>query len=232
MGRKYKEKKETQGTAYRVPDVHPLNEKQKNYLHLLTEKQIVIASGDAGSGKTFLACYWAAKQYVAGTVRKIILTRPYVQMGKDAGAVPGSDWEKLEPYLKPMLINLSRFLGPQYQYMVDNGRIEVVTTEKIRGRSFDEPCILIGDELQNSTVDQMVAISTRIGEDCQMILCGDPKQHDLKGAMPGISYLKYIKETYKIDNIGVVEFEEEDCVRSGLARELLIAFAKDRKKNK
>lgn len=214
--------------AHNVPTLTPKTENQKKYIKALQTKQIVIPIGDSGVGKTFIAAWWAAKQYLEGNIRKIIITRPYVQMGKDAGAIPGTDFEKLEPYLKPILLNLSKFLGSTYQYMVDNGVIEVVVTEKIRGRSFDERCVLIGDEMQNASVDQMKAISTRIGENCQMILCGDPLQTDVKGK-PGNLFLKEIAEKYNIEEISSIVFTSEDCVRAGVVKKLLKAFAEELK---
>ena len=226
---KYQQKKEEQGTAHQIPNITPKTNNQKDYFDLLRTHQVTIAMGNAGSGKTFIASYWAAKQYLAGAVDKIIVTRPYIQMGKDPGAVPGTDFEKLEPYLKPILNNLSKFLGQgNYQYMIDKGIIEVAPVEKIRGRSFDDPCIIICDEMQNSNIDQIIAMVTRIGEYCQMVVCGDPDQHDLRSE-PGIVYLDKLRQKYKIPDIGCVKFTEEDCVRSGVAKDVLVAVAKERK---
>ena len=209
-----------------VAPIFPKNPAQEVYFKNLAKKQLNLAIGDSGCGKTFIASWWAAKQFLAGEVDKIIISRPYITMGKDAGAVPGTDFEKLYPYLRPVLDNLKKFLGAKkFEYMLKHDQLEVVVTEKVRGRSFDERCIYIGDEHQNTTKDQIIAITTRIGESCQMILCGDPKQKDVRG-FDGLTYLKTVVEDQNLTSIGVNTFTRSDCVRSGMARILLDAFAK------
>ena len=207
------------------------NESQKRYLQALRNNSLVVAMGSAGTGKTFIASWWAAKQYLDGHVNKIFITRANVVMGRDGGATPGDDLLKLTPLVMPMLEVLKKTLGEgRFQYMLDRKVVEVAPVEKIRGRSFED-CIIICDESQNIQPQHIESVVTRLGENAQMILCGDSHQHDLKG-MTGIEYIVNIIRKYRIEDAGVVEFRPEDCVRSGLTRAFLLAFEQEWKEKK
>lgn len=207
------------------------NESQKRYLQALRNNSLVVAMGSAGTGKTFIASWWAAKQYLDGRVNKIFITRANVTMGRDGGATPGDDLLKLTPLVMPMLEVLKKTLGEgRFQYMLDRKVIEVAPVEKIRGRSFED-CIIICDESQNIQPQHIESVVTRLGENAQMILCGDSHQHDLKG-LTGIEYIVNIIRKYQIEDAGVVEFRPEDCVRSGITRAFLLAFEQEWKEKK
>lgn len=207
----------------------PKTPNQKVYLDALRAGvKLVVATGHAGTGKTFIAAAHAAQEFTKRNISKIIIARPNKAMGQDGGHLPGTEFEKLYPYVRNMLDVLKKVLGEgKFQYMVEHDQIEVQPIEKIRGRSFDERCIVIIDETQNTSPDQIKSIVTRIGEGCQMVLCGDPVQTDIRGES-GLTYITNVISKYQISDTHVVSFTDNDIVRSGMVREFILAFEKDR----
>lgn len=196
------------------------NENQKQYIKALQTKTLVAASGAAGTGKTFVAAAHAALLLLEGKIDKIVLTRAYVTMGKSVGLFPGGIREKLEPFLKPMMNTIKEYLGDgKFECDLNSGKIQIFPLEAIRGMSF-ENAIIILDEAQNTTPDEMKSITTRIGENCQLICCGDTKQKDVKGKS-GLEFIEEIIYTNDLYEAAVIHFTSDDIVRSGLVRELV-----------
>lgn len=196
---------------------------QKIYIKALQQNILVVPTGSAGTGKTFIAAAHAGNMLVQGNVDSVVLSRPYVSMGRSSGLWPGTVFEKLEPYLKPILNVLKDRLGENdYDSRIRVGRIALQPMEAIRGMSF-ENCILIIDEAQNTTPDEMKSIVTRIGENCQVILCGDPAQTDIKG-QNGLQFITEIIEKRGVHGAQVVKFEPEDIVRSGITKRFVQIF--------
>jgi phosphate starvation-inducible protein PhoH len=181
---------------------------------------------------TLLATHSAAKRLADGTAKKVYLVRPAVAVGKSIGLLPGEIDEKLAPYFAQTRAHLESFLGAGYtQYAFDKKTIEMQPVEYLRGRSF-ESCVVIVEEAQNFTAEEMEMMLTRIGQGCTMIFTGDQKQHDMKG-QSGLrqcldliermtrdhpSYLTREDIDELADNIAVIKFGPEHVVRSGLAR--------------
>lgn len=189
--------------------------------------QLVIATGHAGVGKTYIGSYHAAEMFLKGYIEKIIVARPYISLGKDIGHLPGTEYEKLYPFVRTMLDTIKKVVGDgKFQYMVEHGQIEVQPIEKIQGRSFDERCIIVVDELQNTYPDQMRSLVTRIGEGCQMVLCGDPRQTCIKGRN-GLDYIEGVITSNNIKGTAIIKFDEDDIVRSGMVKDFIIAFEKE-----
>ena len=139
---------------------------------------LLVVTGPAGTGKTYTCCVKAAQWLRRGVMDKVILARANVPTGKSLGAIPGTLGEKLEPWTIPMTDVLRQALGGQmYDYCTAKNKIETVALETIRGRSFDHTMILV-DESQQLTMDEIKAISTRIGEGSVLVLMGDPAQND------------------------------------------------------
>lgn len=178
------------------------------------------------SGKTFCATYRACQLLNSGLIDRIIITRPYAHLGKDAGAVPGGDFEKYAPMVRPMLDVCKKTLGEgKYNYCIEKEIIEIAPLEKIQGRSFDEPCAIIADEMQNATRAQSVSLMTRLGEEVAFLaICGDPRQSIKKEHLNTLDWTEKFLLKYKIGNVGVIRFTENDCVRSGMVREILVAL--------
>lgn len=202
---------------------------QKVYLKSLNENIITVATGHSGSGKTYCATYRACQLLNSGFIDRIILTRPYAHLGKDAGAVPGGDFEKYAPMVRPMLDVCKKTLGEgKYQYCIDKEIIEICPLEKIQGRSFDEPCAIIADEMQNATRAQSVSLMTRLGEDVAFLaICGDPRQSIKKDSLNTLDWTERFLLKYQIEDVGVIHFTEDDCVRSGMVRNILIGLEKE-----
>lgn len=211
-----------------VPEVKPKTEKQREYFDSLRKNIITIASGHAGSGKGFCAAYSGAKLLAEGKIDKIIITRPYAHLGKDYGATPGTDFEKLEPFCKPILDVLRKHLGEgYYNYCINKQVIEIAPLEKIQGRSFDDRCVLIADETQNATKPQLMSLVTRLGEGVNFLaILGDPRQ-SIKREDNALDWLTRFFQRNPIPFVGIVTFTEEDCVRSGIVRDILVAFEKE-----
>ncbi|QDP60462.1 MAG: putative PhoH-like protein [Prokaryotic dsDNA virus sp.] len=222
MARKKNPKFEQERQEKAQPIVAKTNS-QKLYLAALQRKILIVGTGSAGTGKTFVAASHAANRLVKGEVDSVVLSRPYVAMGRSSGFFPGTVHEKLEPYLKPMLKVLSNKLGENdYNSRLRQGRIAIQPMEAIRGMSFED-CVLIIDEAQNTTKEEMKSIVTRIGENCQLILCGDPAQTDIKGEN-GLDFITRIIFKYNVHGADVVEFGPDDVVRSGITAQFVKIF--------
>lgn len=219
-----------------VPRLIPKNHRQAQAIEYLEEgRQVVFLTGSAGTGKSLIAAYHASKQYQAKQVRKIYLVRPAVSVGKSIGLLPGEIKEKLAPYFAQTVAHISKFLDQGVMaYALEKEHIEMKPVEYLRGMSFED-CIVIAEEVQNFTPEEMEMMLTRIGDNCTVIFTGDTKQHDLKGVSGLDSAIALIERMLRThpeymdgddidmldDNIGVVKFQPTDVVRSGFTRALV-----------
>lgn len=218
---------------YQPLEIKALTEKQRVYLNMLKDPkiQLLICCGLHGTGKSFLSASIAADKFRNNEISKIIVARPYVQTGKTSGSKPGSILFKLYPYVRNVLDPIRKRLGSAAFDIAladgERGDIEVQELESIRGRSFDEPSWLMLEEAQQSTPEEMLAVVTRIGEDCKLIVSGDLNQRDIRGES-GLKWLLDFVERHKIKGVGVVSFDSpEDIVRSGLTRAVAIGLMKE-----
>lgn len=205
------------------------NQHQQDFMDSLRKNTITIGTGSAGTGKSMLSCYHAANQLLSGKIRKIVITRPYVAVsGRTTGFKPNTDVEKLRGFVLPMLGYLYEVLGKNAveQHIANFDKVELAPLESIRGRSFDDAIIIV-DEAQNCTLAEIQAISTRMGRNCSLILIGDNSQSDMKDNANGLSWFEGIVEKYNVSSCGVVRFTHDDIVRSGMVKELIIAFEKE-----
>ena len=224
---KFKERRE-----FELPPVTAKTPKQKEYLKLLKDCNIVVVEGLFGTGKTFLAACQAGDALRKGEVEKVIVARPYVQTGKTSGYKPGSSLEKLFPYVRNVLDTMRSRMGDGAFGIAlkdgISGSIEVQEVESIRGRSFDQPSFLIIDEAQQTTPEEMESIVTRISDNCTLILCGDDSQRDIRGKS-GLRWFKEFAERHHLDGVGFVNFDSpDDIVRGGMVRDIAIGLAKDK----
>lgn len=201
--------------------IEPLNEKQRDCLVDLMASPCVILMGPAGTGKTYLAASVAAKDLSERRIERIIISRANVPTGKSLGAFPGTVEEKMEPWLLPITDVLRMHLGNSfYEYLVKVGKIVVQPIETVRGRSFDDSIVLM-DESQQLTVDELNAITTRIGENSKLYLMGDRNQRDVR--TDGLGWLVGLASKYKLP-LGLHEFTSDDIVRSSLCKAFVKAF--------
>jgi len=225
---KRKERRKPEQPTLRKPEIHyaPKTQSQSELFHGLDEANLMVALGPAGTGKTYTCCIKAAQWLSRGTIHKIILTRANVPTGKSLGAVPGTLEEKLAPWLMPMTDVLQEALGKGFfEYNVKKEKIESVSIETIRGRSFNYSMVLV-DEAQQLTMDEIKAITTRIGEGSVLVLMGDPKQTDLKGRSGLMQFVDLIL-SHKPDGCDVIEFDLDDIVRSDTCAQMVRMFYKE-----
>ena len=184
-------------------------------LALRSNKPIVIGTGPAGSGKTMLACQIAVELISKYPRSGVVLTRPIVPADEDIGYLPGDMESKMEPWTKPMYDIFEK--GLTHNQMDRCIRIEPLGY--MRGRTFDHT-LIIADEMQNSTPNQMKMLLTRVGEGTKLVVTGDLEQSDL-GPENGLADLIYKMQCLDLGYMKHIEMEEEDIVRHPAVNEVL-----------
>ncbi len=198
--------------------------KQAEYIKLLEKKDLVFSIGSAGTGKTYLAVVYAVNELKKGNVQRIILTRPAVEAGESLGFLPGDLKEKVDPYLRPLYDALYDMLGIEAtNSLIEKQILEIAPLAYMRGRTLENAVIIL-DEAQNATVDQLKMFLTRLGFNSKMIVTGDCSQIDLPNSKR--SGLKMASEMLKdLREVGVMEFETFDVVRHPLVGKIIERFA-------
>jgi phosphate starvation-inducible protein PhoH and related proteins len=192
----------------------------KYMLALRSNKPIVIGTGPAGSGKTMLACQIAMEHILKYPRAKVVLTRPIVAADEDMGYLPGDMDEKMEPWTRPMYDIFE-------QFMTHNQMDRCIRIEPLgymRGRTFNQT-LIIADEMQNATPNQMKMLLTRIGIETKLVVTGDLEQSDL-GSDNGLENLVYKMQCLDLDYIEHVEMEDEDIIRHPAVKEVLSILQK------
>lgn len=205
----------------------PKTETQKFYLECLNNNTQIFAIGGAGTGKTYLASRFAIRKLIEGKYDKLIIARPTVAKKKhELGFLPGNLEAKLKPWLVPILSSFTDEVSPADIDKLKNlGKIEFLSFEHMRGRTFNDAVVIL-DEAQNCDFGDLKLFLTRIGEKSLTIVNGDMDQIDI--ADSGLETI--IDLIYDNDlSPAVVEFTEEDVVRSPEAKEWVTAFNKHKK---
>ena len=204
--------------------IYPKSSEQKRMFRALRSSDVVLASGPAGTGKTFISVIWALSQVLSGRKGKLLLTRPVVEAGESLGFLPGDMQQKLNPYLRPLYDAMEYVISPQQiRRMEENGSIEVAPLAYMRGRSVSN-AVMILDEAQNATRAQTMMFLTRLGENSQAIVAGDPSQTDLDDRRS--SGLEDAMATLGgIEGISVIRFTHSDTVRSRIVRDIVRAYS-------
>jgi phosphate starvation-inducible PhoH-like protein len=194
------------------------NESQKIATDLINQNILTFVGGPAGSAKTFLAVAQMVDALKNGSVQKAIISRPTVEAGETMGYLPGDINEKLDPYVKPIYDNLEYFVGPEYaKKMVEDGLIEIVPFQFMRGRTFNDAFIIL-DEVQNATTTQLKLALTRIGFGSKCVVTYDKAQLDIPFSDSCVRVIDVFKER---DNIGFFEFKKTDICRSPIVSQVL-----------
>lgn len=204
--------------------VIPASIGQKLYAKALRSslKPIVVATGPPGTGKSLLACQVGAEKLYCKQIERLIITRPAVCTDEDLGYLPGTLEDKMDPYVRPIMDILNDTLSKsKVRQMTNNGTIEIAPLAYMRGRTFERSYI-IGDEMQNSTVNQMKMLLTRLGNDSKMVVTGDINQCDLD-TNSGLSDVihKICRSPDELKYIEHIIMDESDIQRHEAVSEVL-----------
>ena len=199
---------------------------QAEYLTKITENDIVVGIGPAGTGKTFLAMAAAVDALTRKKVRRIILARPAVEAGESLGFLPGDMQAKVDPYLRPLYDALDEMMPQErVQKALETRVIEIAPLAFMRGRTLSDAFVIL-DEAQNATTMQMKMFLTRLGVNSQIVITGDKTQIDLpKREESGLMQVERILPG--IDGIAFHYFTDVDVVRHRLVRDIINAYAED-----
>jgi len=196
---------------------------QKKYVEHIRKNTIVICTGPAGTGKTYLAVAMAVKALRSHEISRIILTRPAVEAGEKLGFLPGDLQSKIDPYLRPLYDALYEMMGAEnVARLLEKMTIEIAPLAYMRGRTLDDSFIIL-DEAQNTTPEQMKMFLTRLGNGSKIVVTGDLTQTDLPlGKKSGLSAA--VRILRGIEGIAVHEFSERDVVRHRLVQKIITAY--------
>src|SRR5882757_8758628 len=205
--------------------IRPKTLNQKRYVDAIDKNTIVFGIGPAGTGKTYLAMAKAVQALQGKHVNRIILTRPAVEAGERLGFLPGTLYEKIDPYLRPLYDALHDMIDPEsIPKLMSAGTIEVAPLAYMRGRTLNDAFIIL-DEAQNTTPEQMKMFLTRLGFGSQIVVTGDTTQIDLPGgSRSGLLVVRDILDG--VDDVHFAQLNSTDVVRHRLVSDIVDAYAR------
>ncbi|WP_337844204.1 PhoH family protein [Thermus sp.] len=203
--------------------LRPKTPGQRRYVEAIAQHDITFGIGPAGTGKTYLAVAMAVSHLKARKVKRIVLTRPAVEAGEKLGFLPGDIQAKVDPYLRPLYDALFDMIDAErFEQYLQSGIIEVAPLAFMRGRTLNDALIIL-DEAQNTTPEQMKMFLTRMGFSSKMVITGDITQIDLpKHQKSGL--VEALKVLKGIEGIAFVYFKESDVVRHPLVARIIKAY--------
>ena len=206
---------------------YPKTDSQEDLWTSLNKHTVTIAVGPAGVGKTLVSLWWGLQAIKQDALQKIIYIRSDVgcahQRGR--GALPGTLSEKMAPLIGPVMDNLAVMCKSQgaSEYLTSKGIIESMMLEDVRGRSFNETLIIF-DEAQNSTPEQIKTVLSQVGEDSKIIVTGDTRQIDLDAFKTNNGLIDCYNRLANLNTVGRVQFTKSDIVRNGVIADIIAAY--------
>ena len=208
----------------RGKNIRPKTLNQKRYVDAIDKHTVVFGIGPAGTGKTYLAVAKAVQALQAKQVTRIILTRPAVEAGERLGFLPGTLFEKIDPYLRPLYDALHDMIDPEsIPRLMTAGTIEVAPLAYMRGRTLNDAFIIL-DEAQNTSMEQMKMFLTRLGFGSKMVVTGDVTQVDLPSGHSGLSVVQDI--LMGVDDVNFSMLTSQDVVRHRLVSDIVDAYGR------
>lgn len=203
--------------------ISPKSDGQRRYLDAITQHDIVIGIGPAGTGKTYLAVAKAVDALYKKRVKRIILARPAVEAGENLGFLPGDLQEKVDPYLRPLYDALEDMIPiERVRRAIEDRTIEIAPLAYMRGRTLSDAFVIL-DEAQNATTAQMKMFLTRLGPNSRVVITGDKTQIDLPRKQD--SGLLQVEQILKdIDGISILYLDAMDVIRHRLVKDILRAY--------
>ena len=200
--------------------IKALTPNQRELIDSFAANDLIFATGQAGTGKTYTAIALAVKLLKSKTIKRIILTRPAVEAGERLGFLPGDMKDKLDPYLQPLFDALRDMLPPKklFTYMEDE-TIQIAPLAYMRGRTLDHAVVIL-DEAQNASLSQLKMFLTRMGKNAKFVVTGDITQIDLpvKSSSGLSSAMKMLKG---IEGVTIIEFDHRDNMRHPLVKKIV-----------
>ena len=208
--------------TYRGHAIRPKTLGQKRYIDAIRNNTVTFCMGPAGTGKTYLAMAIAVAALKRHEVGRIVLTRPVVEAGENLGFLPGTLQEKIDPYVRPLFDALFDMTDMERGYaLVEQGVIEIAPLAYMRGRTLNDAIVVL-DEAQNTTPEQMKLFLTRLGFNSKFIIPGDTTQRDLPGRRGGLTDIEEILAG--VDDIAFIRLHRTDVVRHALVGRIVEAY--------
>lgn len=190
---------------------------------------IVVCVGPAGTGKTAIACHYAVEQLLLSAYKKIVITRPVVTVEEDIGFLPGNINKKMEPWMRPMMDIFQEYYSlSAIENMMKTGVIEISPLAYMRGRTFKN-AVILADEMQNSSPNQMLMITTRIGDASKLIITGDLNQTDMKESGLKDLLVRYRRFSGRVENfteeVKLIQMNNTDIIRHPVVSKILDLYS-------
>lgn len=211
--------------------VKPMNKKQGLYIDLINDMDIIVATGFAGTSKTYIPTAIACDMMRLGRLNKIIFSRPAVSNSKSLGFFSGDLIEKAKNWLTPVLSVCNERMGrASVEIAIGNGDIEFQPLETIKGLSVNDAWLIV-DEAEDLNVDEIKKVVTRMGKNSKLILAGDITQAEL-GEKNGLKwFVDFVKRHNLSDSVGCIDFNDaNDIVRSDVVKKIIVAIERDKRK--
>lgn len=218
-------KQKKQQTGLKISEIEALTQSQRLFFKEFNNYQVLSMTGYAGTGKSFIALGRGLKEVEKGLYNEVLIIRSAVP-GRDIGFMPGNKKEKMEVYEGPYIRICSKLYGrgDAYSVLKQKGIIHFESSSFLRGETFENSVVII-DEAQNMSYQELYTILTRVGENCKVIICGDTLQDDLTSErFKEVSgYAKILSVLRSIPSCYSIRFSADEIVRSGFVRELILA---------